>query len=321
MGEMGIVNGTIGGEGKNITLSYAIIKDSTLQNITIQNGTSINITTLNATNIAGNGSQIWNLNATNITTGVLQNSSIPLSAANISAHNTFTGNVNVLGNVGIGTTSPNANLTIKHTVNGAVFQITDNDDEQKLIIYDYAADGPYMRFYGATGLTIKTQIAGGYDTMDTFFNSGGNVGIGNTTPGYDLTIGTNPWSGMNAGDAIFTTSSNAPPVFNGSGLYSLNMSNQTAAVRILINVTQNYTIGVANTTSTLFTCHANSGTLNVSLPTGVAGTEFTIKKKDATTNTCSVFSGQNIDGARYANISTQYESIDVIYTSDEWSII
>lgn len=100
---------------------------------------------------------------------------------------------------------------------------------------------------------------------------------------------------------------------------SIELVATAATTKTVINITQNYTIGAANTTGTLFTCHANSGTQNITLPTGVNGTEFSIKKKDATGNSCSVFSSQKIDGAQYANLTLQYESITMVF-AEEWGI-
>lgn len=360
MGEIGIVNGTIGGEGKNITLSYAIIKDSTLQNVTIQNGTSINVTTINATNFQGDGSRISNLNLSNVT-GLqgLEDAQNASSAANrtyfqnlFDTQNTSTTESRIndtthdlkFNNVNTSIDNVVANNTAQATYDNTTFlKIVTANAMNVSNAYNQSWTQSLFDWLNITALPLKADgvFLNNSLTQQATNNTAMNVSsAANRTYAQEQSDNLNNSKLNKSGDTmtgtlisswINDTSGNAylknVTVLNTSTITVSRHSNGSielvtvSTVKTLINVTQNYTIGAANTTNTLFTCHANSGTLNITLPTGVAGTEFSIKKKDATGNICSVFSGQNIDGARYANISTQYESIDVVFTSDEWSII
>jgi len=94
------------------------------------------------------------------------------------------------GNVGIGTTEPGAGLQVNST-NGVSFKAPEDTNR-----YWFGgmgdADGAEFSLYNDAG-TQKVRIAG--STVDTFFNGGGNVGIGTTNPTSTLhVIGTGNFS-------------------------------------------------------------------------------------------------------------------------------
>lgn len=113
-------------------------------------------------------------------------------------HDFYVNNGNVVritsaGNVGIGNTSPNGALSF-----------ADDVRTRKIVLWDGAANNDYQ-FYGF-GVESSTMIQSIYDSTDRFLwvagtgtttrnqlmvlQGNGNVGIGNTTPGAVLTVGT-----------------------------------------------------------------------------------------------------------------------------------
>jgi len=94
------------------------------------------------------------------------------------------------GSVGIGTTAPVDTLTVQNTDSGAAtsaFAIKSNNGELNHAFFTSDADGGYLRIYKTDGSTVGTQIAG-YATLNSYFNNGGNVGIGTASPGTTLSV-------------------------------------------------------------------------------------------------------------------------------------
>lgn len=89
------------------------------------------------------------------------------------------------GNVGIGTSSPNASLHIKPSslgANGIILERYANT--AKLVYaYEYGADGYLEVRNGSDGIVSKLS---GYSSTPTYFQS--NVGIGTTSPSATLTV-------------------------------------------------------------------------------------------------------------------------------------
>jgi hypothetical protein len=107
------------------------------------------------------------------------------------------------GNLGIGTTSPSRNLTVKQSVNSYLggFSVERNDNNNYLGIFN---DGSIWNI-AASYLSGGSYQPIGFFTSDVErmrITSGGNVGIGTTTPGSKLSIVGLPTSssGLSSGD-------------------------------------------------------------------------------------------------------------------------
>jgi hypothetical protein len=138
------------------------------------------------------------------------------------------------GNVGIGTTNPSARFDLGSGSGGVGFLF--QDEQQKIISSGYETGIQY--FYGATQKGYTSSNASGFRVDSTsssvpliLNNSGGNVGIGTTTPTSSLHL-----SGSNTGSGIFETIQNT--VAGGYGAYTLyKNASQSWAVGMLNNAT------------------------------------------------------------------------------------
>lgn len=107
-GENGLRNGTLGGVGNNVTfldgsgITFLPLSGTTsdldmngknITNVLTINSTQVNVTTFNATNMAGNGSGIDSLNASNLTGSVSAVNGSALFGLNMSNATTCRGNV------------------------------------------------------------------------------------------------------------------------------------------------------------------------------------------------------------------------------------
>jgi hypothetical protein len=103
------------------------------------------------------------------------------------------------GNVGIGTTSPGAKLTIKGSDSLNAFKITDSGDGDGFKVTSHTTQGTYVQIYNAAHTqTIMLDARSDSTARHTYFNGGGNVGIGTTAPSRPLTIQTtnSSWGSM-----------------------------------------------------------------------------------------------------------------------------
>ncbi|MBV6646058.1 MAG: hypothetical protein KI790_11455 [Cyclobacteriaceae bacterium] len=103
------------------------------------------------------------------------------------------------GNVGIGTNSPSNKLEIKSTSSGTNAAL-ESENDQNVSSYFYTGRS------GNTGLSNKTVIENAVGNEMILNPSGGNVGIGTTSPGSQLNVGTrttnSPSSVVQLGDYV-----------------------------------------------------------------------------------------------------------------------
>lgn len=172
--------------------------------------------------------------------------------------------------------------------------------------------------------TIQPAInAGGYNWTFGYFQ---NLIVQTMTTLYNVTI-------YNAtriqGDGSYITILNASNLTVGTipsaryGNVSLiNNTLSNADIRHPVaNITANYTAGISGNDTFLVSAYAGELNFTIPSPVGMDGKTFDIKKTDNTVNKVSVFSPERIDGALWANISTQYASITLIAGDGTWNII
>lgn len=70
-------------------------------------------------------------------------------------------------------------------------------------------------------------------------------------------------------------------------------------------------------------CDCTSNAITLNLPVGVIGTQYVIKKIDATANAVTIDANgaELIDGAGTQTINTQYESITIVSDGSDWFIV
>ena len=104
------------------------------------------------------------------------------------------------GNVGIGTTNPNAKLAVRGSglISQDFFHIEDSGGVRMLEVNSDAAGNAYLQIKNTSGSTNNVINSAG----NSYFN-GGNVGIGTTSPGYKLSVA----GGISAGGKLTYTKS------------------------------------------------------------------------------------------------------------------
>jgi len=95
--------------------------------------------------------------------------------------------ITAAGNVGIGTTSPAAKLSVHGSVQ---FRTTNTDGNEERIHWNVggASDAPSQTMYGADGATAHVLLHAGGSSYFT----GGNLGVGDNSPAYRLELPNTP---------------------------------------------------------------------------------------------------------------------------------
>jgi hypothetical protein len=109
-------------------------------------------------------------------------------------NNTFSSDIlvaNESGNVGIGIDDPAARLEVK----SSLYVSHPNAEEITFRLDNYGATGtdagPLLRMFNQSGTTVVNIDSRSGSSRDTYFNQGGNVGIGVTSPITKLNVGGN----------------------------------------------------------------------------------------------------------------------------------
>ena len=167
-------------------------------NITgVFSGNGSGLTSLPASNLTGalptiSGASLTALNASQLTSGTIPQAQLPSTIAFLNSNQTFTGQNNFSSSVGIGTTSPTSPLDVySANVNGAA--ITLNSGGFFSLIEQKSFNSPDH------GLQFWNNSAANTDQAFIFLNApatslltmlaNGNIGIGTTTPGAPLSLG------------------------------------------------------------------------------------------------------------------------------------
>jgi len=164
----------------------------------------------------------------------------------------------------------------------------------------------------------------------------GNISVYNALINGNLTVHGNTYTLNNINVNNISTTTNAlsvtgnasftgntffyGPVTDVGNLLVTGTATFTGIIANIVTKTSAYTI--TNLDYTILG-NAFTGNFTVSLPvTPMVGTLYNIKKIDATANIVSVSgSGANIDGAPYANIKAQYNSLQIQWNGSGWYII
>lgn len=119
------------------------------------------------------------------------------------------------GRVGIGTEAPGEKLDV---FGGSIIVRETDELNKNAVLIGAGTLSGYINLYN--GGNITTQLPG-YAGQSTYFNNGGNLGIGTTTPNYALTLGSGQISGPAGSISTPTyTNFNDPDTgmwFNGTG--------------------------------------------------------------------------------------------------------
>jgi hypothetical protein len=204
---------------------------------------------------AGNGENLLNLNATNISSGTLAAARLPLAAARTDLGNAFAAFTNTFaGSVGIGTLSPNAALHISRVGATNLGLFEGLATTTGLTIRNVSTGGRYWSIFatadgaaeGGGKLTFQDSTSGAGTRM--LIDGQGFVGIGTTAPTAPLTVAGNQALPVaivtNASAAASPGSISGPAAIEGS--LTANTPGQFApAVRGLVTSPGSNGVGVA----------------------------------------------------------------------------
>ena len=256
-----------------------------------------------------------------------------INGQTISSAASFTGTVNVTGNltvdtdtlfvdaannrVGIGTATPGQRLVVQNTSAAPYISI---------IAGASSAMGLLM---GTTGNTVDGQIVYSNSTQAMTFvtastvrahiDASGNVGIGTTSPAATLdVVGTVATSGTINGQTISATAN-----FTGTVAVASTLT-VGGGIKLPVKTVNATSITITTSDHTVL-ADASGNVITANLPTAASasGYQFTIKKIDSSANTVTIDGNgsETIDGATTAVITMQWESVTVQSNGTAWYIL
>ena len=142
-------------------------------------------------------------------------------------------------NVGIGTISPAAKLEVKENL----YVSHPNAEELTFRIDNYGSTGTdagsLLRLLNQAGTTVVNIDSRSGSSRDTYFNQGGNFGIGTASPGYKLNV-----------------------INDNTATWTARFTNNTNNVYLSVNDANNYGIYVSGETKNYFSGNVGIGTTN-----------------------------------------------------------
>ena len=121
-------------------------------------------------------------------TGALNITAEDAGSVILATQNTERARIDSSGNVGIGTSSPGANLDVNGTIRSGNYHILDGSTSAAGVIGFSTSNGPSLEFWGSAAAGSGSLIAKTAGTERLRIESSGRVGIGTSAPGYALDV-------------------------------------------------------------------------------------------------------------------------------------
>ena len=243
-----------------------------------------------------------------------------------------------IGNVGIGTGTPNAKLTIEGGNSLNAIKVTDSGGGDGFKVTSHSTQGTYTQIYDAAHTqTIMLDARTDAATRHTYFNGGGNVGIGTTSPGYNLDVSSSDWvqarfkatsdgyapasillesAGSNRGQGIFQYNSGSKNSWFSGVPYSTDSDDWIIAHKL---ETTEFNSDVAQMGNALF-CVNDNGNVGIGTTTPAKNLEISYNSSDTNAGGNGLSGGvagngllirnTNTTGGIYANLDFRANNAD-----------